>query len=174
MTAAAPRTIKQAAALRHNFDRSFAEPAMAPTVVFENMLGIAMGGQAFALRLSEIAGLFGDKRIVPVPGGITALLGVAAFRGAILPVYDLRKLLNAADGGDEPPNWLVVAAAEAVAFAFDTFHGQFRVSPDAIASRDPQAAAGNHMRGIVRSESLLRPIIDLQSVLDAVKTTIAG
>ena len=85
---------ERVAALRAGFDRGFAEPARPDLIVREGLLAIRVGQQAWAIRLSEIAGLFVDKRITPVPGGHAALLGIAGFRGAILPVYDLAIVLG--------------------------------------------------------------------------------
>jgi hypothetical protein len=51
---------ERAAALRHAFDRSFAEPLRLGTEVVEDLLAIRIGTTAYAVRLAEVAGLFAD------------------------------------------------------------------------------------------------------------------
>jgi purine-binding chemotaxis protein CheW len=155
------------ATLRLAFDRTFTEPVHAEDRSERiALLAIHVGAVAFALRLSEIGGLHADKTITPVPGGATALLGIAGFRGSILPVYSLRTLLGlTAQPGDEPtPRWLAIAAAAPVAFAFDRFDGQRRVAPDTIL---PQAtdSANAHTQGFVRSRKMASPILHLPSLI---------
>jgi chemotaxis signal transduction protein len=159
---------RRAAVLRHEFDRSFAAPSFASKSAIEDLLAIRLGAHDFALRLSEIAGLFADKKITPVPGGGVALLGIAGFRRSIVPVYDLRKLMGIP--GSSAPRWLVIAAVSPVALAFETFEGQLRVSLDAIAAEHAQTKAHNHTQGFVQSDKILRPIIHLPSLLHAIKT----
>src|SRR5882757_7001907 len=118
------RVAQRAQELRRDFDRSFADPPRADTAAQEDLLAIRLGAQGFAMRLSEIAGLFADKKVTRVPSANSALLGIAGFRGAIVPVYDLQTLLGHSDG--QTPRWLVIAAAAPVALAFTTFESQLR------------------------------------------------
>jgi chemotaxis signal transduction protein len=156
----------RAAKLRLAFDQAFAAPIHLEGKSREQLLAVRVAAQALAIRLSEISGLHVDKKITPVPGGHAALLGIAGFRGAILPVYDLRTMLGHPTG--ERPRWLVIAAAAPVALAFDTFDGQLRVPHDAIV---PQAA-GPEVRGYARkfvgSRKFVGPLLHLPSVLEAI------
>jgi chemotaxis signal transduction protein len=159
-------TISSAAALRQEFDRSFADPALIDVAAKEDLLAIRLATQEFAIRLSEIAGLFADKKITPVPSANSALLGMAGFRGAIMPVYDLQSLLGLTAGRSR---WLVIAADAPVAFAFEIFERQLRVSPQAITPQKEHAKQ-SFARDFVRAGNILRPIIQLSSVLDAILT----
>src|SRR5438105_10269949 len=105
----APRVAGRAAELRLAFDRGFGEPFEFDTTVRTDLLAIRVGAEACAIRVGEIAGLFVDRKITKVPGGDPALLGIAGFRGIILPVFSLQRLL--ARSGAAPPRWLVIAAA---------------------------------------------------------------
>jgi purine-binding chemotaxis protein CheW len=124
----------RAAALRARFDRSFAEPPRGAAAATEDLLAIRLGGAPYALRLAELAGLFADRKVAPLPSAVRELLGVAGFRGAIVPVYDLRLLLGCT--ATAPPRWLVIAAQLPVGFGFDVLEGHLRVSADAIATGD--------------------------------------
>ena len=104
-----PRNIdRRAEDLRRSFDQSFETASNGETALQENFLAIRMAEDPYAVRLSEISGLFLDKVITPLPGSVSGLLGVAAFRGAMMPVYDLRVLLGYLGGGS--PRWPVSAS----------------------------------------------------------------
>jgi purine-binding chemotaxis protein CheW len=155
---------ERAVDLRRAFDRSFAEPVRRLDVHTENLLAIRLGDDPYALRLSEITGLFADKRVSAMPSGVRALLGIAGFRGAILPVYDLRILLGYAPSS--VARWLVVAAKRPVAFAFDALDGHLRLARDAIAT---DAQAHHEHVGEIACLPEPRPIVRLASVLEAVE-----
>jgi purine-binding chemotaxis protein CheW len=167
MMEAASHVSERAAELRRDFDRSFAEPPRADKAAKEDLLAIRLGAQGFAIRLSEITGLFVDKKVTRVPGASAALLGIAGFRGSIVPVYDLQSLLG--HSGGHAPRWLVIAAAAPVAFAFEAFESQLRVSPESITPQQSNAETHRYTQDFVQTENVLRPIIHLYSVLDAIK-----
>jgi chemotaxis signal transduction protein len=158
----------RAAELRLAFDAAFAEPIRLDTTLKEDLLAVRVGTQAFAIRLSEISGLFADKKITPVPGGHAALRGIAGFRGAIVPVYDLQILLG--HSGTSTPRWLVIATAAPVALAFETFEGQLRVSRDAILPQASRRNVRSYAREFVGTQNFVGPIMHLPSLLDAIKT----
>jgi purine-binding chemotaxis protein CheW len=158
----------RAAELRLAFDRGFAQPIEIDGVVKAELLAIRVGDQACAIRLGEIAGLFVDKKITPIPGSAPALLGVAGFRGAVMPVFNLQILL--ARSTATRPRWLAIAAGASVGLAFDAFEGQMRVSPDAIVRRPPDAQTPSYTREFVRMPARICPVIDLPSILGAIKT----
>jgi purine-binding chemotaxis protein CheW len=168
MNVALSHITQRAAELRLTFDRTFAEPVRLDTTLKEDLLAIRVGLQACAMRLSEVAGLFADRKITPVPGGHAALRGIAGFRGTIVPVYDLQSLLG--DSSSETLRWLVIAAAAPVALAFAGFDGQLRVSRDAIVSEPSRPGTPGHAREIVRTENFVGPIVSLAAVLDSIKT----
>lgn len=167
MSSAASGISDRAVELRRDFDRIFAEPIrrQAPQ---EDLLAIRAGGQPYALRLSQIAGIFVDRKITSVPGSCAGLRGIAGFRGAILPVYDLQALLAASSA--QNPRWLVVAAAAPVAFAFETFEGQLRVARSEILPQSTRSGSHAYAREYVRTEAIVRPILHLPSVLRALQT----
>jgi purine-binding chemotaxis protein CheW len=150
--------------LRTEFERSFAEAPRALERDTENLLAIRVEADRYALRLSEIAGLFADRRVLAVPSQVRGLMGLAGLRGALLPVYDLRILLGYTPL--ETPRWLVVAASKSVAFAFDALDGYLRVERKDIAVAD---VAPNAHAPEVAAAGELRPIVRLASVLDAVE-----
>lgn len=132
--------------LAAEFDGSFAlAHREAPVTV--DVLAIGVGGDRYALRISDIAGLFADRAITAVPSSRAELLGIAGFRGSIVPVFDLAVLLGYTSIA--APRWLVIASGTPVALAFEEFAGQLRVP---------------------REEQVL-PVIDLASILNALVTS---
>ncbi|TMH05963.1 MAG: chemotaxis protein CheW [Betaproteobacteria bacterium] len=131
------------------------------------MLAIRLRGDPYALRLAGIAGLFADKPLTRLPGSAREFLGLAGFRGTVVPVYDLRALLG--HGRTEAPRWLVVAAGAIVALAFDGFDGYLKLPPERIAP----SAAGDacfHVHELARpADGALRPLVNLGSVLMAIR-----
>jgi chemotaxis signal transduction protein len=167
MIEAVPQMAQRAAELRREFDRNFTEPPSVGKSTSHDLLAIRLDEQHFALHLSDIAGLFADKKITPVPGASGFLLGIAGFRGAIAPVYDLQRLLGCSAVRD--PRWLVIAASASVGFAFAAFDGQLRVPASAVT---PQQNGDMHSLtgGVVHHEGVLRPIIELSLALKAIQT----
>ena len=158
---------QRAVELRRNFDRSFAEPPRGRPAAPLDLLAIRLGGEPYALRLAAVAGLFAGKKLTRLPQATPEFLGIAGFRGSIVPVYDLRVLLGGAAGA--APRWLVVAAASRVALAFDGFDGHLRLPPEGIAQQERADAARPHVRELARVAGLPWPIVDLASVLAAIR-----
>ncbi|WP_232323849.1 chemotaxis protein CheW [Catenuloplanes japonicus] len=155
-------------ALRASFDRSFADPPRDQVVQFHDLLAIAVAGRRYALRLSQSAGLFPNRQVTPLPGPISALLGVAGFRGSIVPVYSLAAVLG------QPPQpdsrWLVLASgAPAIALAFDELDGHLRIPGDEIIEEPVGHGPRGCLRGIVQRPEGARPIVDVAAVRAAVQ-----
>jgi chemotaxis signal transduction protein len=168
MSAAPSHVTQRAAELRLAFDRGFAEPARRDTTIRASLLAVRVGAEGYALRLSEITGLFADKKITRVPGGDAALLGIAGFRGAILPVYSLQALLG--HSATQVSRWLVIAAAAPVALAFEAFELQLSVPLDAILPAQSRAGTRSCVREFVRTPDFVGPVMHLPSVLDSIRT----
>jgi chemotaxis signal transduction protein len=165
MTAPLSNLAERAVELRTAFDRGFAVPLRAEASAKLDLLGIRVGAEAYALRLSEISGLFADRKFTRVPASNGALVGIAGFRGALVPVYSLHTLLG--HSGIQTPRWLVIAAAAPIAIAFDTFEGHLRVSNDAILPRRSHGSNQGFAPELVRTRDVIRPVIHLPSVIRA-------
>jgi chemotaxis signal transduction protein len=161
------RASTRALELRHSFDSSFTQPARTESAELEDLLTIQAGEGAWALRLAQVAGIFAGKAVTPLPSPVPALLGIAGFRAAIVPVYDLGALLGRAGVGS--PRWLVLTASEPVALAFDQFDGHLRVPREVIAAEQGAEPSAGRVRQVVRDADLARPIVDIPAVLDAIR-----
>jgi purine-binding chemotaxis protein CheW len=158
-------------ALREEFDNSFARAPLGQTAQAENLLAIQLGGVAHAIRVAQIGGLYVDRHIMPLPTPAVELLGVAAFRGQLAPVYDLAAMLGYAR--HSASRWLVLLRLQdSVAFTFDAFDAHIAASPEDILRGDgksPQQSARSHIGDAVRTANGILPIIDLHSIVENIK-----
>jgi purine-binding chemotaxis protein CheW len=158
-----PRRSALASDLRRRFDESFAAPPRPPLADTDELLALRAGGAPYALRLRQAAGLYSDRPVTPLPGPVPALLGVAGFSGAIVPVYDLGALLGTPSTG--VPRWLVLATgAPALAVAFDELEGHLRVTTEALVDEPGGHPPQGYLRGMVALPDGTRPIVDLPAV----------
>ena len=165
---AALNSARRAQEMRQEFDHAFALPPRDAEAARVQLLAIRINEQPFALKLAEIAGLYADKKITHVPGSANAMIGIAGFRGLVAPVYDIAKLMG--EQNLQAPRWLVVSAVAPIAFAFSQFEGQLRISPNEIKPQQSQGKGSAFARALLKTETVLRPIIDLDLVIGAVKT----
>jgi chemotaxis signal transduction protein len=127
----------RAAELRTAFDRARAVPfASEAAGRIESFLAIRVCEDAYAIRISEISGLANDRKIVPLPGAISELIGVAGIRGTLIAVYSLASLLGY--GAEAVPGrWLALCGAgEPVALAFSQFEGYVMVPTQQVCAAE--------------------------------------
>ena len=143
VTGGLSRLATRAAMLRRGFDCSFAEPAQPDMIPMEDLLSFASAMMFSPSVCPRSWGFYVGRKVTRVPGGVPALLGIAGFRGAIRPVYNLATLLGRP--AEASPRWLVIAAAAPIALAFDGFERHLRVASD-----DDPAARCERQRPTIR------------------------
>ncbi|MEV6303612.1 chemotaxis protein CheW [Actinoplanes sp. NPDC051861] len=145
------------AGLRTDFDTSFAEPARTLDGETVELLAIGAGGRPYALRLDQASGVHPDRPVTALPTTLRALLGVAGFAGAVVPVYDLAALLGHAV--TQQPRWLVLTAGTpSLALAFHELDHHLRVPVSDVID---DGGRKGYLRGVVRLPDGNRPIIDV-------------
>jgi chemotaxis signal transduction protein len=154
--------------LRRAFDRSFADAPPSDVASLEDLLEITVSASSYALRISEVSGLFADRKITPLPAAVPELLGITGFRGSILPVYDLAAMLGYPIATATTPRWLAIAAALPVGLAFEAFERHQRISRDAIVPQIRSESQMRHVREVFKSRETVRPIVSVASVLEAI------
>jgi chemotaxis signal transduction protein len=178
MTANAERLAARLTQLRTAFDQSFAKPTAGASARLEHVLAIRVGGRPYAVRLSEVAGVYTGWSVMPVPGPRPELLGIAGHRGELVPVYDLAALLGTggdtarADGGDAGRSrWtMLTVGTEPVAFRFDRPDGHLRMSPDALA---PPGSTGPAW-AVVEAAGASWTVVTLARLVAAIQPDRAG
>lgn len=165
--------ISSARALRQEFDASFAKAPETAARQVENLLAVRIGEDHYALRLAQIAGLYKDRFVVPMPTPVPDLLGLAGFRGQTVPVYDLARLLGYGRGSTA--RWLVVVKWRSpLALPFTGLDGHRIVGPDQLVSAPSDAAPDSddvpwrYARDALEDAGGMRPILDLTLVMAAI------
>ncbi|HET9643997.1 MAG TPA: chemotaxis protein CheW [Burkholderiaceae bacterium] len=150
---AATSRVSAAALLRREFDLSFSLAASALPASRQTLLALRVAGEPYAIRADEIAGLFVDRKLVPLPSPLRELLGLAAFRGHAVPVYDLAALLGLQ--ALRPPRWLVLTQMQpCLALAFEAV--ETRMAPPAGCEEDEVVREGETLRQVIK----LRPLVE--------------
>ena len=171
MTEVRADAVNRARELRRAFDQTFAEVPPPVTQDVTNLLGIRVGGDPFAIRLGEVAGLFADRKIVPLPSPVPELLGVAGFRSGLIPIYSLRGFLGY-PSASEIPRWLILAGSgHLVGLAFDQFDVHLRVRRSELTKIQGGASRAHIRKAAGRAEGL-RAIISIDSVVERIQERI--
>lgn len=168
MTRNEPGPASRAAEMRRAFDQAFAHPLLARAEGGESFLAVRLGGDAYAVRLTEVAELFRDRNIVRMPSRRSDFLGLAGLRGGIVPVHSLQRLLGYPVANEKTRWLLLVAPGHSVAFAVDQFEGHLRVDRSEML-RASGSAIRPHLSEVARVKSEPRPIISLRSVLEGLQ-----
>jgi chemotaxis signal transduction protein len=163
-----PVTAK-AAELRNAFDRARALPFLLEVRErIENLLVLRVSGDAFAIRLGEISGLATDRKIIAFPSPIPELLGVAAIRSRLVPVYSLAALLGYSAQAT-PGRWLVLCGTEApVGLAINDFEGYVRVPLSRVYAAG-QKDASLHVRHVVRAADTARDVVSIPHIIEIIQ-----
>jgi chemotaxis signal transduction protein len=152
----------RAGELRDDFDRGFAAALRPAETGHGDALCVRISGEPFAIRLADIASLHAGLRVVALPTGARELMGAAAIRASIVPVYDLAAALGMPRITEAL--WIVVHCGGAAGFAFEVYEGHARVP-----ERSTGGAARGHIVGQVTVDGQPRSVIDLGSVLTAIE-----
>ncbi len=158
-----------ASRLRREFDDSFAQAPGATRAAAHRFLAIRVGGDPYALALSEVAEVHGARRVTRLPLDVPELLGVASLRGIVAPVYDLAVFLGYRRA-DAPAATVLARATAPIALAFDAVEPHLTLDSDALVRAPAGDAAGPrpHVAGLLKTTAGVRPIVDLPSVLEKI------
>lgn len=153
---------QRAAELRAGFDHAFALPPAEASEERTDLLRIRAGA-AYAVRVSELAGVVAHHAVTWVPSAAPHLLGVCNVRGVIVPVFCLASLL----GHDAPaaaPGWLLLCRAEElIGLAFSELDGYLREPGSAMHASPPAAALA--AAEVVRTAGGALPLIAIPALL---------
>jgi purine-binding chemotaxis protein CheW len=163
----------RAAALKEAFDRSFAEPPRAGVADTLALLTLRAGGDSYAVKLADIAGLVVGRRIISLPTSAPDFLGVAGLRGSTVPVWSLPALLGY-ESLHESPRWLLLIGESmsslSLGLAFEHFDGHLNVPRAALSERSARDGVSHSYVGeSVRVADTLRGLLDIASLVDAVR-----
>jgi chemotaxis signal transduction protein len=96
-------------------------------------------------------------------------MGLASIRGMLTPVYRLGSFLGY-HADRSQPRWLALhGSGESVGLAFDAFEGQIAVSDSEVYGPLENESGREHVTGAVRVGDLQRAVIDLDSIVQAIR-----
>jgi len=161
---------EKVAELRRVFDEARAVPFSAGTEgQAEDLLAIRISGDAYAIKVSEIAGLATGRKVVPVPSPIPELLGLAGIRGTLVPVYSLNALLGYGSQA-ERPRWLALCGTEeCFALAFHEFEGYLSIAPGDLYPVEQKDAACIHVKEIARGLGAVRAVVSIALLRETIQ-----
>ncbi|MBI5684196.1 MAG: chemotaxis protein CheW [Verrucomicrobia bacterium] len=129
---------------------------------------IVAGGQRYAIRIRELAGLEVNRKIAPVPAAMRGLLGLSAVQGQLVPVFDLAALLGAGARASTP-RWMALhRGKELVGLAFDEFEGSRRVAAQAVHELASAPEQARMSRQAIRVDSALIHVLEISSLAAAI------
>jgi chemotaxis signal transduction protein len=163
-----PVTAK-AVELRNAFDRARALPFLSEVRErSEDLLALRVSGDRFAIRLGEISGLATDRKIVAFPSPIHELLGVAAIRSRLVPVYSLAALLGYSAQAT-PGRWLALCGTEEpVGLAINDFEGYLRVPLTRVYPAE-QKGESLHVKHVVRADDGVRDVVSIPLLIEVIQ-----
>lgn len=168
MSASAPVSEK-VAELRRAFDEARAIPFPEGAKEAESLLAIRISGNAYAIKVSEIAGLATNRKIVPVPGPIPELLGLAGIRGTLVPVYSLDALLGYGSEAEQP-GWLALCGTEdCFALAFHEFEGYLRIAQEELYPVEQKDALRTHVKEVARGPGAVRAVVSIALLRESIR-----
>jgi purine-binding chemotaxis protein CheW len=130
-----------------------------------------VGGEEFGLDVFSVHEILRWQGVTPVPRAPAFVEGVLDVRGAVVPVIDLRRRFEVAEFGhdDETRIVLVEFGGERLGLVVDSVTEVLR-APETSISAPPayiRGLAAEFVRGIVRLESRLVILLDLDRILSS-------
>lgn len=160
-----------AALMRSEFDAAFAKPVREAAQPTEDLIGFRVRGSAYCMRLGEMDGVTAAESVVRLPTRASALLGLTNIRGVMVPIYSLSILLGFA-AASEPARWLAVCGGrDPLALSLGMFDAHLRVKSEEIHAAQERRA---HVHQFARIGGVVREIVDVASVIAAIRKTTAS
>lgn len=163
-------TVSQTAEqMRRTFDEAFAVPPAPARREETRYLAVRVGGATYGIPMGELAGIYHQRKVVAVPGGHGAMLGIAGIQGRLVAVYSLAKLLGVAE---EPSSWLAVCqGASGLALGVVGMEGQFSAPAEALHA---PAEGMAHLAGSLRRGAGVVHVLNLASIIQRIHEEIGS
>jgi chemotaxis signal transduction protein len=149
--------------LREAFDGARAAPVILDGGEKEiDLLGVRVGGDAYAIEVREIGALVKAGRIVALPSPLPELIGLAGVRGVAVPVYSLSALLGYSRESAEGCRWLALCGGEEpLALGFAEFEGHLRIREEAICKIEQRNSERSAVQRVAKTGNWTRAIVSV-------------
>lgn len=133
----------------------------------QQLVTFTLDEQCFALQLNSVQQVVPIAQITPLPAAPEVIVGVINFRGAIVPVVDLRRRFGLAPRELRLSDRMLIArtSRRAVALVADAVLGVVAKLQAAISTVDGISRDRKYVAGIVQLESGLTLIHDLETLI---------
>ena len=143
-----------------------------PQTAAQRFVTFRVADHHYALAAEEVAEIIRMPAIARVPQSPKALLGLAHFRGSVLPVASVRRLLGREEqDAKDHARAIILDGGSPVALAVDAVESLVGVEPDDIEERQAELGAlpGESLKGAFLSGAARRltKILDIQALLHA-------
>ncbi|WP_036224414.1 chemotaxis protein CheW [Mesoaciditoga lauensis] len=136
------------------------------TAPFE-ILGFKFGDHEYAIEIGIVEMIVEENQITPVPNSKPFIKGVMNLRGRIVPVIDLRKVLNMEDYDDKKDANIIVTKIDdsEIGFLVDGVTEVLWVNPDEIDS-GIKVEESKYFKGVVKKGERLLVLIDVSEFIN--------
>lgn len=133
----------------------------------QRLVTFTLDEQCFALQLDSVERVVPIAEITPLPAAPDVILGVINFRGAIVPVVDIRRRFGLATRQLRLSDRMLIArtSRRAVALVADAVLGVVSKLQAAISTVDGISRDRKYVAGVVQLESGLTLIHDLETLI---------
>lgn len=171
MSAVDPEFASRVAELRASFDAAFALAPPEASAASIGLLAIRVGKDGYAIRMTDLSDVQAARRVVPLPGGRSELIGLAGIRGRLVPVYSLAALLGQAE--TQAWTWLAICGTEQpIGLTFDELEGYLQASPaDLYAAAESERSRG-HVREVLRKDGTTTMVVSADSIVGMLRGAI--
>jgi purine-binding chemotaxis protein CheW len=164
---AASRRVEESRALLERRAKALSRPLI-PEDQGEilNLISFRIQEEVYAADSRWVFEVFRPMEVAPLPGRLDALMGVAAWRGDLLPVLDLRSLLGFGPGAEAgAPTLIVVGHGRPSLCVRADGPGAVLTEPAASLRPAPEGLAGReYLWGVIGDATL---VLDIERVLRA-------
>ena len=135
--------------------------------VSERFVPFSIDGLCLALPLEKAERVIPAVEVTQLPKAPDAVLGVINLGGRVIPVFDLRKRFGLPEKELLPENRLIIAAGSrrTVAIVADDVKGVIEAGPEWVASSGEVLSGLTHVKGVLKTESGMLVIQDIDSFL---------
>ena len=137
------------------------------------LLVFRVGSERFAVELTAVAEVIEAPAVQPVPDAPPTLLGITMLRGELVPIHDLRPLLHAG-AGSMGGALLFARDGRVMGLAIDDVYDALMVEEHELRPAPGTDGADALLVGLVRRESDLIAVLDVEALLAAVRMDTEG
>jgi chemotaxis signal transduction protein len=131
------------------------------------LLVFRVGAERFAVALDAVEEVIDAPAVQPLPDAPPNVLGVAAIRGELVPMYDPRSVLRVA-GSVDGAALLFGRGGRRLGLAIDDVYDAITLAEDELLSAPGVEAADGILRGVTRRGDSLVAVLDADALLHAV------